>query len=700
MTTPALSIIVPTSLGRIPWPLLHSIKEQSLDSNLFEIILVFNGKKKPANTVPMTNAHLLYSPLKGVNHARNLGILHARGEILLFLDDDCRLTQKNYLSSMLELHRTHPQQMSMGGPYVLPVKSSWLARAYHHNQSEWLRAQMCGPQHSKALLGGNASYKKQIFIEGLRFSPGIVYGGSETPLNTEVLKKFGPHGFYQELSLEHMSRLTPWTFIKKAYLQGKGSAFQKKFYNTLAASTLQREHLSPLLRILLWIYDFCFMMGYRTSIYERRYWWASLGEEFFQRISAPFQPIVSDVKAAKHMAFSAPAPLFSPASPASPRETSVVPANATLFTHLQNMSENDLHKKAIELPTSSRCDAVYDSLNKISSYFGIAPETLSFANTHRTPAALTTHNRGGFVFVFCPDLSENYLAWSRERVEASSIKGPVTYLYSESAAATKNIWPHKLHPTFYPLDGVAMHKDVWLQYLSTTADPMNHFSWNRFVQAKLPPPQRTAAKVGASPNIKTLSQHAKTAFLNQPSRVFYQEHMVLLGQNHWRRSFLLRVFLWISQITNHLPSSWTQAFSLNMQGLQARISHWHLETRETSSLFYKWMAYALHRTYWFLHKVFWTLSEVYWCLYKIVTFTLAQLVWRSFDVAIFMYMFFNTAYWRLHVVFIGPALGFLASLFEEPPHFKNLPLSERYKQRALLFLRKWAWLFLRGARLR
>lgn len=665
--------------------------------------MIFNGKKKPANTLPMSNAHLFYSPIKGVNPARNLGIVHARGDVLLFLDDDCRLQNSDHLEKLLAYHASNADQMSVGGPYVLPKKTNLLARAYHHNQSAWLQSQSYGGNKTQVLLGGNASYKAAIFKDGTRFPPGIAYGGSETPLNVEIMQKYGPHHFSDSLSIEHASRLSPLSFIKKAYLQGKGSAFQKKFHSLSSLQTHKSlPHPSFAIRFLLWLYDFAFMVGYRTSIYERRHVIASSLEESIQRALTPFKPFLSDLSAAKSLAFSPPPSTLAPSHRigADAKVGTPVRVTESLFQTLQSWTEKDFLHRTLWLDRRLSADAIQKDLHKISSFYGIEPETLPYATPHRTQATLTLHNLGDHVFVFCQELSENYKFWNRERVELASRKAPVTYLYSDNRSLTHKIWPRKLHPQFYPLDGVAIEKSVWVDYLTKNKDPFNHFSWNQYVQSHLCPPVRNSSKVGQPQNAKTLAHHAQMAFLNHPSRDFYRENAVLLGNQVLRRSLLVRFFLTLSSFVDRIPTKWVQAINTTTNYLRNRVAHWNLEAQEKSSLAYKWSAYAAHRFYWFLHKSFWMASEVYWFLYKMITFTLAQIVWRSFDGLMFVYLALNTLYWRLHVIFIGPAIGFFISLTEEPTYFKNLPWRDRYKQRTLLFLRKWAWLFLRGVKLR
>lgn len=651
----------------------------------------------------MENVRFLFSPLMGVNHARNLGLTHARGNFLLFLDDDCRLQNSDYLQSVLTLHKDNPEQMAIGGPYSLTPRASLPAQAYHHNRTEWLKSQSISPQHSRALLGGNASYKSAVFkTTGFRFSPGITYGGSETPLNMLIANTYGPHLFLSELALEHDSRLSLWSFIKKAYLQGKGNAFQKKFHGTEDA--LAAEPVLPptfALLVLVWLYDFFFMIGYRTSIYERRFFVRSLAEELIRRIGAPVFNAFWDLAAARSAVFSrSQLPAAAPHVVTNERVLIPITPQHTLFYKLQTMAQSDLENGAFTITKGVSPDQIFVDFERISDFYGQTPESFAFLHTSRIENSLLIHNTDFGHVIFDPALSDNFKTWKRDRMEMSKIKSSIYYLFNEQKSDYATLWPHKQDTKVFFLDGVCISDALWSEYTASSKDPYNHFSWDQFVKAKALTPQRDGSRIGSHLVGETLAIHARTFFMNCPSRAFYKDHVTLLGSNSRRRAFFVKLLLRLQKGLQYLPTNTSQNIVARIDRLQSQVSHWQLEAQETSSLAYKWSAYALHKLYWSLHKLFWTLNDVYWRVYKVITFVFAQLVWRSFDVAVFVYLVLNSTYWFLHAHLIGPALGFIKSLFDEPAHIRALPTKERYKQRALLFAKKWAWLFLRGVRLR
>jgi len=301
-----VSIIIPTvdrhqSLVK----LVESISRQNFDSSQVETLIVYNFSKKKRQSkqrktpsvLAAPGIKLLQAPAPGVNHARNAGIVAARGDILLFIDDDCVMDDPDYLSKMLERHTEEPRRLSLGGPYRLPPKASFWDRVYYTNMSLWLERQKISARASRALLGGNASYKVEIFADGRRFTPGIKYGGSETMFNEKLFEDFGPHGFYDDLYLTHQSRISLRNFIYKAYMQGRGYAEQTKHAPPDLQEPLDVSAVNGRSRRLaLHFYSFVFMIGYRSSIYERRFWFKAFFEEAGVYLRKPLQPLLRTLR--------------------------------------------------------------------------------------------------------------------------------------------------------------------------------------------------------------------------------------------------------------------------------------------------------------------------------------------------------------------------------------------------------------------
>lgn len=92
--------------------LLSDFLEQTLDKKHFEIIILNDGAgedirliaEKYTNALPIRYLENK-TPQKNIGLLRNKTILSSQGEYILFLDDDTRILQKNFLARALEIFK-------------------------------------------------------------------------------------------------------------------------------------------------------------------------------------------------------------------------------------------------------------------------------------------------------------------------------------------------------------------------------------------------------------------------------------------------------------------------------------------------------------------------------------------------------------------------------------------------------------------
>lgn len=110
-----ISIIVPSfKPGNYIAKCISSIQAQDFPKKDYEVIIVLNGCSEPYKSRieqiinnpnsdhEKSNIHLIQTDHPGVSHARNLGIKEARGEYIIFIDDDDYISP-NYLSNLYAL---------------------------------------------------------------------------------------------------------------------------------------------------------------------------------------------------------------------------------------------------------------------------------------------------------------------------------------------------------------------------------------------------------------------------------------------------------------------------------------------------------------------------------------------------------------------------------------------------------------------
>ncbi|MDA3781043.1 MAG: glycosyltransferase family A protein [Bacteroidales bacterium] len=104
-----IAVIIPTYRpSEYLYDCLKSIRNQTVSTNYFEIIIVLNGDKFPyfnsiskwINDMNMNNCRVLYNEKKGVSAARNFGLENSKSDFVLFVDDD-DLISPNYIEGLL-----------------------------------------------------------------------------------------------------------------------------------------------------------------------------------------------------------------------------------------------------------------------------------------------------------------------------------------------------------------------------------------------------------------------------------------------------------------------------------------------------------------------------------------------------------------------------------------------------------------------
>lgn len=106
-----ISVIIPSYKPETYlYDCLKSLKEQTYNKNLFEIIIILNGCNEPyksniqdyiKNHLSEINIQLIQTNTSGVSNARNIGLDNAQGEYICFIDDD-DIISPNYLKRLIE----------------------------------------------------------------------------------------------------------------------------------------------------------------------------------------------------------------------------------------------------------------------------------------------------------------------------------------------------------------------------------------------------------------------------------------------------------------------------------------------------------------------------------------------------------------------------------------------------------------------
>lgn len=260
-----LSVVIPTfnsppSLDR----LILSLSKQKLGDHKLQIICINNAHKsfRKKLTAKWSNYFhdfkYLNSAKVGANTARNTGIRFSSGEIIWFLDDDCELISKHsYIQKIIELHQTYPEVKGIGGRYYPPAFKNKVSKAYFQITDQWLNQSKQGQYLTHNLVGGNASYKREIFDDGYRFDTHLTFGATELSLNKKLIQDGHKLALQNSLNVIHHQHLGIMKFIKRAFKQGQGKA--------QLCIPFHSESTIIVPNIYNKLYSFFFTLGYSKS---------------------------------------------------------------------------------------------------------------------------------------------------------------------------------------------------------------------------------------------------------------------------------------------------------------------------------------------------------------------------------------------------------------------------------------------------
>lgn len=166
--TPRVSVVLatfnrPARLER----LIRQLGDQDLPPDRFEVIVVDDGSEPPATEVldrldlpcPVI---LLRQPNRGAAAARHRGALEARGDVIVFTDDDM-LVRPGFLSAHEALHVSGSRRVVVGRIHPSPrlderpLFERFHARGHDHGADR--------PLHGDAVCTGNVSMRRADYLE-------------------------------------------------------------------------------------------------------------------------------------------------------------------------------------------------------------------------------------------------------------------------------------------------------------------------------------------------------------------------------------------------------------------------------------------------------------------------------------------------------------------------------------------------------
>jgi glycosyltransferase involved in cell wall biosynthesis len=113
------------------------------------------------------NFRYVTEPEQGLSAARNKGIKEAKGDVIVYIDDDA-LVDVHYLRDYAEWFAAHPETMACGGP-IEPLyeaeEPAWMTPYTKALLTAWMDYGDKVREYPKGRYpgGGNAAYRKEVF---------------------------------------------------------------------------------------------------------------------------------------------------------------------------------------------------------------------------------------------------------------------------------------------------------------------------------------------------------------------------------------------------------------------------------------------------------------------------------------------------------------------------------------------------------
>jgi len=254
---PAISVILCT---RDPHPgrlaqTLAGLAAQDLDLSKWELLLIDNGSTPPLSpaTLPPApgNLRVIREPAPGLTPARLRGIDEARGDLLVFVDDDNVLVPA-FLSTALSVFQANHRLAVAGGPVSPEFEKppeDWtreffpLLALHNHGTERRLVAGAAGlPYPNCAPVGAGLCIRRDhalAYAQVVRTDPartaldrrgGALTSGGDNDIVFTALHAGGDVGYFPELALVH---LIPTGRLDPVYLARLNRGIQRSWVRVL-----------------------------------------------------------------------------------------------------------------------------------------------------------------------------------------------------------------------------------------------------------------------------------------------------------------------------------------------------------------------------------------------------------------------------------------------------------------------------------
>lgn len=218
---------------------IESLLTQSLESNLYEILVVDNGSTDRTREICDSFQHhpnfrYMHEPVLGLSAARNAGWRQAWGTFVGYLDDDAIAAETWFEKALWSFESVEPSPDWVGGPIELEweIESpSWITREHWITLGyvDWGDEQRFLTAPGERLGGGNSFYPRALlekmngFDTRLGRKKKLLLSGEETQFQHRLKSLGGRQYYHPGVRIFHyvpIERTKPGFFYRRYYWGG------------------------------------------------------------------------------------------------------------------------------------------------------------------------------------------------------------------------------------------------------------------------------------------------------------------------------------------------------------------------------------------------------------------------------------------------------------------------------------------------
>jgi GT2 family glycosyltransferase len=233
--TPRISVIVCTHNGnRTLTECLKGLRR--LEYPDFEVIVVDDGSDDAGAAANARDYGftVLRRDNEGLSSARNLGLAHASGEIVAYLDDDA-YPDPHWLTYLADAFMS-TEHVAVGGPNIPPAGDGWIAECVSHAPGGPIHV-LLSDQEAEHIPGCNMAFRRAALEAIGGFDPQFRVAGDDVDVCWRLQERGWTLGFHPSAVVWHHRRNSLRAYWRQQKNYGKAEALlERKWpekYNTL-----------------------------------------------------------------------------------------------------------------------------------------------------------------------------------------------------------------------------------------------------------------------------------------------------------------------------------------------------------------------------------------------------------------------------------------------------------------------------------